>query len=138
MTEIDGAADGVAKKERRSSSRTTSISFWRRPFEMTPEQRDEFRKKQQALEAELVSSLPMKDQAMLQQVQAEREKQFQEMQTMTEEQRRARFAQMGGGMDRSNRDRVRNSTQEQRVEQTRRMLEMRARMLQNPQPASRQ
>jgi len=73
----------------------------------------------------------------LQQAQQEREKQFQEMQNMTPEERRARFAQMGGNMDRMNRDRLRNSTQEQRVEQTRRMLEMRARMQQmpqNPQP----
>jgi hypothetical protein len=100
---------------------------------MTPEQWEEMRKQRERLEAELAAALPAAERQKLDAERQQRELQMQELQNLTPEQRQQRFAQMGGqGMDQRNRDRVRNSTPEQRVEQQRRMLQMRQRMQSAP------
>jgi hypothetical protein len=105
---------------------------------LTPEQREAFQKQRDALEAELMTALPAADRQKVQDAQQQREQQMKEMQSLTPEERRQRFAQMGGGaMDQRNRERIRNSTPEQRVEQQRRMVQMRQRMQQmQPPPRS--
>ncbi len=101
--------------------------------DLTPEQRDEFRKQRQAFEQELKEALPPDERLKLEQAQAQRDQQFQEMQNLTPEQRRDRFAQMGGGMmDRRNLDRIKNSTPEQRAQQNAFRAQMRQRGPQGP------
>ncbi len=98
---------------------------------MTPEQLEEMRKQREALEAELLKTLPDAERQRLEKAQQERMKEMQEMQNMTPEERRARFAQRGGpggAFDRMNQERIKYSTTQQRVEMTRREREMRARM----------
>jgi len=104
------------------------------PPQMTTEQREEFRAQRQAAEQEFMQGLPAAERQRLEQAQQEREKQFQEMQNLTPEQRRERFAKMGpgAGFDRMNRERIRNSTPEQRLQMQRRMMQ-RPRMDQQPQ-----
>lgn len=95
--------------------------------QMTDEQREEFRKQRETLEAELKAALPADEQNKLEQAQQEREKQMQEFANMTDDQRRDRMMQMGGGnMDKMNRDRILNSTPEQRAQMNQRMNQMRA------------
>jgi len=97
-------------------------------LDLTPEERDELRKKREALEEELKQTLPADERLKLDQAQAQREQQFQEMQNLTPEQRRDRFAQMGGGMmDRRYLDRIKNSTPEQRAQQNAFRAQMRQR-----------
>ena len=80
------------------------------------------------MEAELLQTLPVAERQKLELAQAEREKQVQEWQNMTPEERTARMAQQGGGgggggrggmnaagMDKMMRERVLNSTPEQRA-----------------------
>jgi hypothetical protein len=84
--------------------------------EMTGEQREEMRSQREALEQELKEALPAEERQKLEQAQAEREKQMEEMQNMTPEQRAQRFGQMGqANMAKMNRDRVLNTTPEQRA-----------------------
>ncbi len=101
------------------------------PRGMTVQPLEGMRHQRAALEAELRQALPPAEQECLEQVQQQRHQRFREMQCMTPEQRRERFAQMSSGaMDQHNRDRVRNTTPEQRIEQQRRMLQMRRHMQQ--------
>src|SRR6185369_7357285 len=98
--------------------RDRPVNFERGPGgnEMNEAQMDEMRKQREALETELKQSLPPEEQQKLETAQVEREKQMQEMQNMTPEERAARFSQMGGAnMERMNRDRILNTTPEQRA-----------------------
>jgi len=101
--------------------------------DLTPEQREEFRKQREQVEEELKQTLPVAERERIEQAQQQREQQMQEMQSLTPEQRRARLGQMGGGgMDRRNLERIKNTTPEQRAEQYRRMAQMRQRFQQQP------
>ena len=96
--------------------------------DMTDAQREEFRKQRDALEQELNGVLPAEQRQKIEQAQQEREQQMQEMANMTDEQRRNRFMQLNGGagqMDKMMRDRIMNSTPEQRAQQNQRMNQMR-------------
>jgi hypothetical protein len=99
--------------------RDRTINFDRRGpggTELTETQMDEMRQQREALETELKQALPAEERQKLEAAQAEREKQMQEMQNMTPEERAQRFSQMGGGnMEKMNRDRILNSTPEQRA-----------------------
>ena len=84
--------------------------------EVTEAKMDEVRQQRENLETELKQALPAEEREKLEVAQAEREKQMQEMQNMTPEQRAQRFSQMGGGnMEKMNRDRILNTTPEQRA-----------------------
>lgn len=97
---------------------------------MTDAQRDEMRRQRDTLEDELKQALPMAERQRFEQEQQQRQ---QELQSLTPEQRQQRFAQLsGGGIDLRNRERIKNSTPEQRVEQQRRMAQMRQRLQQMP------
>ena len=93
--------------------------FFRRGFggpEMTDARRDEMRQQRELLEAELRQALPAEERQKMEQAQQEREQQMQAMANMTPEQRTQQFTQRGGQqMDRMNRDRLLNSTPEQRA-----------------------
>lgn len=102
--------------------------------EMTEAQRaaqfEEMRKQREAQEEELRQALPLAERQRLEAEQQQREQQMKEMQSLTPEQRQARFAQMRGGsgaMDRRNIERFKNSTPAQRAMQQRQMTEMRKR-----------
>ena len=77
----------------------------------------EMRQQRELLEAELRQALPAEDRQKMEQAQQEREAQMRTMANMTPEERMQQFAQRGGGpgMDRMNRDRLMNSTPEQRA-----------------------
>jgi hypothetical protein len=104
---------------------------------MTSEERDERRKQREALDEELKQTLPAAEQAKLAEQQQQREQFRQEMSTMTPEQMRERFSQMGGpgrggpggggARDQRMMNRIVNTTPEQRVERYRRMEERRQR-----------
>jgi hypothetical protein len=103
------------------------------PPEMTDQQREEMRQKREAQEQELKSALPADERQKLEQQETERRQLMQDMANMTPEQRRAQMEQMmraQGGMDKMNRQRVVNSTPEQRAEMIRREKEMRSRATQ--------
>lgn len=96
--------------------------------DLSPEQREERRQQREATEAELRQTLPAEQRQKLEQAQQEREKLFQEMQNLTPEQRRDRFAQMAGGpggswgpggRDQRMLSRIKNTTPEQRVDRYR-------------------
>lgn len=91
--------------------------------EMTDEKREEMRQQRETLEQELRQALPPEARQKLEAEQKEREKQMQEMASMTDEQRRERMAQMfsGGRVDQMNRQRLLNSTPEQRAQMDQRM-----------------
>jgi hypothetical protein len=104
---------------------------------LPPEQLEDMRKQRETLEAQLMAALPTPERTKALEAEQQRAQTFQDMQNMTPEQRRERFGAMAGaGMDQRNRDRVRNSTPEQRVEQQRAMLQMRQRMQQMQAPPS--
>ncbi len=84
--------------------------------EMTDEQRAEATKQREALNQELLATLPAEERQKIEAAQAERDKLMQEMANMTDEQRRDRMMQMmGPGMDKMMRERLLNSTPEQRA-----------------------
>jgi hypothetical protein len=84
--------------------------------EMSEAQRDEMRQRRELLEAELREALPAEERQKMEQAQQEREQQMQAMANMTPEQLMQQFAQRGGAqMDKMNRDRLLNSTPEQRA-----------------------
>jgi len=91
--------------------------------EMADEKREEMRQQRETLEQELRQALPAAERQKLEAEQKEREKQMQEMANMTDEQRRERMAQMfsGGRADQMNRQRLLNSTPEQRAQMDQRM-----------------
>ncbi len=96
--------------------------------EVTDEKREEMRKQREAVEEELRQVLPADERQKLEAAQQERERQMQELANMTDEERRNRMMQMGGGaraIDQMNRNRILNSTPEQRAEMNRRMGQMR-------------
>jgi len=94
--------------------------------DMTDEQREIARKQRETLEAELRAALPADERLKLEQAQAERDRQMQELASMTDEQRRDRMMQMSGGaIDKMARDRIMNSTPEQRAQMDQRMKQMR-------------
>jgi len=95
--------------------------------EMSAAEREARRNEREAREAELRAALPPKEQAQAEQARLEREKMFEEMRNLTPEQRRERFAQMGGGREQRNLNRIKNTTPEQRVERYQRMEERRQR-----------
>jgi hypothetical protein len=82
-----------------------------------PEMNEEMRQQRELLEAELRQALPAEERQKMEQAQQEREAQMQAMANMTPEERMQQFAQRGGGpgMDKMNRDRIMNSTPEQRA-----------------------
>ena len=91
-------------------------------IEAMNKQREEMRKQRDALEEDLKQTLPVEERQKLDQAQAERVKLMEELQTMTPEQRAQRFSQMGGAaggnaaaMNKANRERLLNSTPEQRA-----------------------
>ena len=84
--------------------------------DMTDEQRAEARKQREALDQELLATLPAEERQKIEDAQAERDKLMQEMANMTDEQRRDRMMQlMGPAIDKMARDRLLNSTPEQRA-----------------------
>jgi hypothetical protein len=91
--------------------------------EMSDEKREEMRQQRETLEQELRQVLPAEERQKLEAEQQEREKQMQEMANMTDEQRRERMGQMfsGGRADQMNRQRLLNSTPEQRAQMDQRM-----------------
>ncbi|HMJ89480.1 MAG TPA: hypothetical protein VK530_06670 [Candidatus Acidoferrum sp.] len=112
------------------------------PSEMTDQQREEMRQKRAAQENDLKSALPAEERQKLEQREAERRQQMQEMANMTPEQRRAQMDQTmraNGGLNQMLRQRVLNSTPEQRADMIRREKDMRQRFGQpgNPPPAPR-
>jgi hypothetical protein len=103
------------------------VGFGDRGPEFNDEKREAMRKQREALEEELKQALPAEERQKLDQAQQEREKLMQEMANMTPEQRRDRMMKMGGGSaDQMNRDRILNSTPEQRAQMSQRMNQMRA------------
>lgn len=94
---------------------------------MSEEAREESRKKREKLEEELKQTLPTEERQKLDQAQQERQKLMEEMANLSPEERRARFQQMMGGqnIDRMMRDRLMNSTPEQRAQMDQRMRQMR-------------
>jgi hypothetical protein len=91
--------------------------------EMTDQQREEMRKQRDAVEAELKAALPIEEQKKLEQAQQEREKQMQEFANMTDEERRNRMMNPAAA-DQMNRNRILNSTPEQRAQMNQRMTQM--------------
>ncbi len=81
--------------------------------------RQEMRKQREDLEEELKKTLPAEERQKRELAEAEREKLMKEMQAMTPEQRMQKFSQMvgmgGASMDLRNRERLLNSTPEQRA-----------------------
>ncbi len=93
----------------------------------TSERRDEFRKQRETLEEELKQVLPAEERQKVEQAQQEREQLMGEMANMTPEQRRDRMMNMNGAdMARMQRDRILNSTPEQRAQMSQRMSQRRA------------
>jgi hypothetical protein len=108
-------------------------------FNMTDEEREQRRLEREAVEKELVQTLPADQQAKLAEQQQQRDKAREEMANMTDEQRRARFEEMrangggpggrfgGGNREQQRLERIKNTTPEQKVERYRTMIEQRAR-----------
>ena len=92
--------------------------------EMSEEKREELRAQREKLEADLKQSLPAEERARLEEAQLEREKQMQEFASMTPEERREQMMKMRPNMEQMNRNRILNSTPEQRAEMNRRMGQM--------------
>ncbi len=76
---------------------------------------EEFRKTNESIEAQLAQSLPAEERKKFELAQAEREQRMQEMASLTPEQRRERGQMSGPAIDKMNRDRILNSTPEQRA-----------------------
>lgn len=101
-----------------------------RPPEMTDAQRHEMRQKREALEQELRSALPAEERQRLEKQEAEQRKLMEEMATLSPDERRARMEQMmrangGPNISQMMKQRVLNTTPEQRAEMIRRQREMR-------------
>jgi len=131
---FDRGRTEFASRERGRGDRGPDMDGERRRFDrdsMTDEERDDRRKQREALEDELKQTLPADEQAKLAEQQQQREQFRQEMSTMTPDQMRARFSQMGGpgggARDQRMMNRIVNTTPEQRVERFRRMEERRQR-----------
>lgn len=96
---------------------TNQGGFSRR--ELTDEQRAEMRKQREDLEEALKQTLPVEEREKIEKAEADREKFMKEMQAMTPEQRIQKFSQMAGvggaSMDLRNRERLLNTTPEQRA-----------------------
>ena len=107
------------------SNRPPQFAFGGPP--MSEEQMDEARKKREKLEEDLKQALPSEERQKIEQAQAERQKLMDDMANLTPEQRRERFQQMMGGqnIDRMMKDRLMNSTPEQRAQMDQRMRQMR-------------
>ena len=107
------------------SNRPPQFAFGGPP--MSEEQMDEARKKREKLEEDLKQTLPSEERQKIEQAQAERQKLMEDMANLTPEQRRDRFQQMMGGqnIDRMMKDRLMNSTPEQRAQMDQRMRQMR-------------
>jgi hypothetical protein len=98
------------------------------PRELTDAEREEMRRQRQEAEEQLMQTISPEERAKLEEARKEREKFFQEMASLTPEQRRERFQQMGGAMrEQRNLDRIKNTTPEQRLERYREMNERRKR-----------
>jgi flagellar biosynthesis GTPase FlhF len=98
--------------------------------ELTEEQRAKMRQEREERQQELNQALPAEERQKLEQAEAERQQQMQALANLTPEQRREQMAQMFGAnrqMDRNVRQRVLNSTPEQRAEMNRRQRERRQR-----------
>jgi hypothetical protein len=98
--------------------------------ELTEEQRAQMRQQRETREQELNQALPVAERQKLEQAQAERQQQMEALANLAPEQRREQMAQMFGAnrqMDRNNRQRVLNSTPEQRAEMNKRQRERRQR-----------
>jgi hypothetical protein len=98
-------------------------------FRELPEaEREEMRRQRQEAEEQLMQTISAEERAKLEEARKERERMFQEMASLTPEQRRERFQQMGGAMrEQRNLDRIKSTTPEQRVERYREMNERRKR-----------
>ena len=95
--------------------------------DLTDAEREEMRKQRAEFEEQMMLTISAEERAKLEEARKERERMFQEMQSMTPEQRRERFQQMGGSnmRDQRNLDRIKNTTPQQRVERYREMNERR-------------
>lgn len=83
---------------------------------------EEMRKQRETQEQELKQALPAAEREKYEQAQQERETAMRDMQNMTPEQMRDRFmSRNAGGMDRMMKDRVLNTTPEQRAQMQRQM-----------------
>ena len=111
-----GPREGGPTEGRREFDARNTNGFGRRGFG-GPEMTEEMRQQRELLEAELRQALPAEERQKMEQAQQERETQMQAMANMTPEERMQQFAQRGGGpgMDKMNRDRIMNSTPEQRA-----------------------
>ena len=100
--------------------------FSRNGGEMGLERRDEMRQQREALEEELKQVLPVEERQKLEREQQERQQLMQEMANLTPEQRRERMPMPNATeMARMQRDRVLNSTPEQRAQMNQRRNQMR-------------
>ena len=94
--------------------------------ELSDAEREEMRRQRQEAEEQLMLTISAEERARLEEARKERERMFQEMQSLTPEQRRERFEQMGSAMrDQRTMDRIKNTTPQQRVERYREMNERR-------------
>lgn len=96
--------------------------------ELSEGEREEMRRRRQEAEEQLMQTISAEERARLEEARKERERMFQEMASLTPEQRRERFREMGGAMrEQRNLDRIKGTTPEQRVERYREMNERRKR-----------
>ncbi|HKQ37663.1 MAG TPA: hypothetical protein VJ063_06260 [Verrucomicrobiae bacterium] len=94
--------------------------------DLTDAEREEMRRQRQEAEEEMMQTISAEERAKLEEARKERERMFQEMQSLTPEQRRDRFQQMGSNMrDQRTMDRIKNTTPQQRVDRYREMNERR-------------
>jgi hypothetical protein len=101
-------------------------SFPRSGGEMSTERRDEMRQQREALEEELKQALPAEERQKVEREQQERQQMMQEMANLTPEQRRERMPMPNAAeMSRMQRERVLNSTPEQRAQMNQRRNQMR-------------
>lgn len=111
-----GPPEGGGERVRppRDDSNTNAPRRGFRP-EISEAQREEMRKQREEQEEQLKQALPPVERAKYEQAQQEREATLREFQNMSPEQMRERFAsQNRGGIDRMMRERVLNTTPEQR------------------------
>jgi hypothetical protein len=94
--------------------------------EFSQERMEEMRKQRETQEQELKLALPPVERQKYEQAQLERENAFRDMQNTTPEQMRERFtSQNSGAIDRAMKDRVLNSTPEQRAQMRQQMNQRR-------------
>ena len=100
--------------------------FAMRGGEINGERREEFRKQREELEEQLKQVLPVEERQRLEREQQERQQMMEELANMTPEQRRERMPMPNAAdMARMQRDRVLNSTPEQRAQMNQRRDQMR-------------